>query len=106
KGQILGYGCSVGCIVLYRFRQDGAMGFLLVLLWCWTVAGDALRHNSRFGVFNSRLGGRKFPLPALRELAGKGLIHLAVFAAKTAVIGQNGENSRFDGNNREFGRRR
>jgi len=62
------------------------MGLFLVLFWRSAVTGDILRYNSRFGVFNSRLGRRKFPFPLLRELAGKGLICLTVFAAKTAVI--------------------
>jgi len=35
-------------------------------------------------------------------LAGNGLICLAVFGAKTALIGDNRENSRFHGNNREL----
>jgi hypothetical protein len=84
------------------FRQDGAMGLFLVLFWCSAVAGDTLRYNSRFGVFNSRLGPNKFPFSLLRELAGKGLIGLAVFAAKKALMWNNRKNSRFHGNNREF----
>jgi hypothetical protein len=44
--------------------------------------------NSRFAV--------------LREVTGKGLIWLAVFAAKWPSSGQNRRNSRFDGKNREF----
>jgi hypothetical protein len=78
------------------------MGLFLVLFWCCGVAGDALRYNSRYGGFNSRLGPNKFPFSLLRELTGKGLIGLAFFAAKTAVIGQNRESSRFHGNNWEF----
>ncbi len=64
------------------------MGLFLVLFWCSAVTGDILRYNSRFGVFNSRLGRHKFPFPLLRELVGKGLICLTVFAAKTTVIGR------------------
>jgi hypothetical protein len=64
------------------------MGLFLVLFWCSAVARDAPRYNSRFGAFNSRLGPNKFPFSLLRELSGKGLICLAVFAAKTAVIGK------------------
>jgi hypothetical protein len=75
------------------------MGLFLVLLWCAAVV---LGGNSRFGGFNSRLCPNKFAFPPLRELASKGLIWLAVFAAKTAVIGKNLKNSRFHGNNREF----
>src|SRR6266478_8141467 len=68
--------------VLYRFRQDGAMGLFLVLFWCSAIAGDALRYNSRFGGFNSRLSRRKFAFRPLREFAGKSLIYLTVLAAK------------------------
>jgi hypothetical protein len=62
------------------------MGLFLILLWCAAVTGDILRYNSRFEVFNSRLGPNKFPFSPLRELAGKDLICLAVFGAKTALI--------------------
>jgi len=93
-------------LCLIAFGRDGAMGLFLVLFWCSAVTGDILRYNSRFGVFNSRLRRRKFPFPLLRELAGKGLICLTVFAAKTAVIRRKRENSRFHGNNREFCRHR
>jgi hypothetical protein len=44
--------------------------------------------NSRFGL--------------LREFAGKGLIWLVVFTAKRRFGGEIGENSRFDGKNREI----
>src|SRR5215471_2243499 len=71
-----------------EFRWDGAMGLFLVLFWCAAVARAFLR-------FNSRLGPNKFPFSRLRELAGKGLIHLAVFGAKTARFENNRENSRF-----------
>jgi hypothetical protein len=37
------------------------MSFLLIFDWCWAAVGDLLGHNSRLGVFNSRLGRRKFP---------------------------------------------
>jgi hypothetical protein len=43
------------------------------------------RYNSRFGVFNSRLGANKFPYGRQRELAGKRPIYFAVFCAKTAL---------------------
>src|SRR5712671_292774 len=78
------------------------MGLFLVLSWCAAVARDVLRYNSRFGVFNSRFGPNKFPFSLLREFAGNGLICLAVFGAKTALIENNRENSRFHGNNREL----
>jgi hypothetical protein len=78
------------------------MGLFLVLFWCVAVARDVLRHNSGFGVFNTRLGPNKFPFSRLRELPGKGLICLAVFGAKTALFENNRENSRFHGNNRKF----
>src|SRR5713226_2560540 len=79
------------------------MGLFLVLFWCAAVARAVLRYNSRFGVFNSRLGPNKFPFGRRRELAGKSLICLAVFRANTALFGNKRKNSRFHGNNREFG---
>jgi hypothetical protein len=74
--------------VFYGFSTDGVMGLFLVLFWCSAVTGDILRYNSRFDVFNSRLGRRKFPFPLLRELAGKGLIRLAVFVTRTHLLGK------------------
>jgi hypothetical protein len=82
------------------FRRERAMGLFLLLVWC-SAWETYLRCISRFGVFNSRLGGRKFPFPVLRELTGKGLIYPEVSATKTTFIGQNREDSRFYGNNRE-----
>jgi hypothetical protein len=84
------------------FRRDGAMGLFLVLFWCAAVARDILPYNSRFGVFNSRLGPNKFPFPPRRELPGKGLICLTVPGADTALFGNNRKNSRFHGKSREF----
>src|ERR1700720_3111162 len=80
------------------------MGLFLVLFWCSIVAGDILWSNSRFGVFSSRFGEFNSRLVRSRELAGKSLIRLTVFAAKNAVKGENRENSRFQGKNREFAR--
>ena len=80
------------------------MGLFLVLFWCSAMAGDILRYNSRFGVFNSRLSRQKFPFLLLRELAAKSLIYLDVFVVKTALVGNNRKNSRFHGNKREIGR--
>jgi hypothetical protein len=77
------------------------MGLFLLLFWCAAVAGDILRYNSRFGIFNSRLGPNKFPFSRQRELAGKGLMRLCVFAADTALIGNKRKDSRFLGKNRE-----
>jgi len=88
------------------FRRDGAMGLFLVFFWCAAIAPAVLRYSSRFGVFNSRLGPNKFRFPPRRELAGKGLIYLAVFATKTALMGNNRKNSRLHGNNQEFRPRR
>ena len=82
------------------------MGLFLVLFWYSAVAGDALRYNSRFHGFNSRLSRRKFPFPSLRELAGKRLIYPTVFAVKDDGYRRNREDSRFHGNNREFCRHR
>jgi hypothetical protein len=63
----------------------------------------ALRSNSRFNGFNSRLDRCQFPFNAQRELARNGLIWPAVFGAMTALIRQNRKNSRFYGKNREPG---
>jgi len=81
------------------------MGVLLVLLWCAAVARAVLRHNSRnsrLRGFNSRLDRKKFPFGRQRELPGKRLIDFAFRGAETALFEDNGENSRFDGNSREF----
>jgi hypothetical protein len=103
KGQVSGYDrVSWICV----FRRDGVMGLFLVLFWCSVVAGGILRFDSRFGVFNSRLGRRNSRLAPLRESAGKGLIWRVVCAAKTAVTGGNQRNSRFHGNSRKFRRHR
>src|SRR5258705_13697832 len=53
------------------------------------VLGRRARGNSGLGEFDSRLCPNKFSFPPLRESASKGLICLAVFAAKTADIGKN-----------------
>ncbi len=82
------------------------MGLFLVLFWCAAVARGVLRCNSRFGVFNSRLVANKFPFSQRRELVGKRLIWLAAFSAETALFWQEGDNSWFHGNNREFRSRR
>src|SRR6202008_1459056 len=90
KGQDSGYDRPVSWIYVFiAFRQGGAMGLFLILLWCAAVTGPILRYNSRFGVFNSRLGPNKFPFSPLRELADKDLICLAVFGAKTALTWNN-----------------
>jgi hypothetical protein len=60
------------------------MGVLLFLL-CFS----AIVEHSRFGEFNSRLGPNKFPFRPTRELAGKGLIWLAVLGADKALFGNN-----------------
>src|SRR5262245_31932246 len=75
------------------------MGVLLMLWWC---AAAALGANSRFGAFNSRLRGDKFPFGLLREFAGKGLIYPTVFVAIPGFGCVNRKNSRYHGNNREF----
>ena len=55
----------------------------------------AISRYSRFRVFNSRL-------EVLREFAGKSLMCLIAFAAKTAVLWGKVKNSRLNGNNREW----
>jgi hypothetical protein len=71
------------------------MRIFLVLVWCRSVADTVFPDNSRFGGFNSRLGPNKFPFSWLRELAGNGLICLAIFVAKTAKQWGKTRNSRF-----------
>src|SRR6266567_6313996 len=80
------------------FRRSSEMGFFLVLSWCLAVVG----FNSRFGAFNSRLGGREFPFRRSREFARKGLIWLSVCPAEWRLRVANRKSSRFNGNNREF----
>jgi hypothetical protein len=53
--------------------------------------------HSRFGGFNSRLGGQKFPVRPLREFAQKRLIQHAVLAANGRLYREKRRNSRFDG---------
>jgi len=82
------------------------MGLLLVFFW---ALGSVWRSGARNGFpvipgsadlipdwagANSRFG-------VIRELAGKELNYLVIFAAKRRFIGNSGENSRYDGNNRE-----
>src|SRR5690348_13499878 len=81
--------------------------FFLVLFWCSAVVArcggpNILGDNSRFGVFNSRLGRGELPVRTLREFAGKGLIYPTILAARRQRSGQNRQNSRFFGKNREF----
>src|ERR1700746_952007 len=66
------------------------MYILLILLWCTALVRrysgpNIFQDNSRVGRFDSRLSGRKFPVRAPREFAGKHLICLA-FARQTPVI--------------------
>jgi hypothetical protein len=78
------------------------MGLLLVLFCCTAVARAVLYDNSRFGAFNSRLGGRKFPFSRQRELVDKGLIYFTLLGTETALFAYDRENSRFYGNNWEL----
>jgi hypothetical protein len=69
------------------------MCLLLILFWCSAVVRRCggpkiLADNSWFGEFNSLLGRREFPFAVLREFARKGLIYLAVFAARRRVLGK------------------
>src|SRR6267378_3120071 len=75
-----GFGVGSCSLHLYSitFRRSRAMVLFLVLYWCAAVARAVLRYDSRFGLFNSRLGPHKFPFSRQRELAGKGLIYLVV----------------------------
>jgi hypothetical protein len=49
------------------------MSLFLVFFWCAAVAGGILRFNSRFGVFNSRLGWRQFPFSPATGIGLQGL---------------------------------
>src|SRR5215471_2660057 len=80
------------------------MGLFLALFWCASVARTVHRHNSRFGVFNSRLGANKFPFSGQREFEAKRLIRPGFSVAKTALFERNRKNSRFHENNREYRR--
>jgi hypothetical protein len=80
------------------------MGLFLLLLCCAAAALGVRRRNSRnsrFGVFNSRLGAKKFPFSRPRELVGKRLISLAVFGTQSALLDENTKKSRFYGNKPE-----
>src|SRR6266567_8606599 len=77
------------------------MCLLRVLLWFSAIIPD----NSRFGRFNSRLGRANSRFGPLREFTGKCLSRLAFFAAKRQFSGQDRENSRLNGNNRDLVRR-
>ena len=83
------------------------MGLFLIVNWYRAGVGrcggrNILGDNSRFGVFNSRLGGRKFPIMLPRELVRKGMIRLTVFVAPTMVLGSNRKNSLYSGKNRDL----
>ena len=81
------------------------MGLFMVMFWCAILARGILRCNSRssrFGVFNSRLGTKKFPFCRQGELASKGLICVAVCGIETALFENNRVNSRLYGNIREL----
>src|SRR5882672_5770145 len=70
------------------------MGLFLIVNWRRAAVGrcrgrNILGDNSRFGLFNSRLGRRKFPVMLPRELVRKGMIRLTVFVAPAMVLGSN-----------------
>jgi hypothetical protein len=79
------------------------MSLFVVLFWCAILALDVLFRNSRLGVFNSRLGAKKFPFSRQRELARMQLICLALLAARGRVWRGNRRISRHNGKNREWG---
>src|SRR5689334_11735037 len=58
------------------------MGLFVVLFWCVADPSAVFQHNSRFGVFNSRLGANKFPFSWQREFARKALSRLVVFVTR------------------------
>jgi hypothetical protein len=84
------------------------MGLFLVLLCCSAVVGGCgglgiFPDNTRFGEFNSRLGGANPRFALLREFADKALIRLPVFALKPWLSVEDRRTSRLWGENREFG---
>jgi hypothetical protein len=70
---------------------DGAERLSLAKFWPEPSYFDPnlLGDNSRFGEFNSRLARANSRFAVLRELAGKALICLTVFAAKRGLRGSN-----------------
>jgi hypothetical protein len=78
------------------------MGLFRVLFLCAAIPRTLLHYNSRFDLFNSRLGANKFPFSWLRELAGKRLTYFDFRSAETVLFAEDRENSRFHGNNREL----
>ena len=58
------------------------MSLFVVLFWCVAGASAVFRPDSRFGVFNSRLGGNKFPFSRQREFAREALSRLVVFVTR------------------------
>jgi hypothetical protein len=78
------------------------MSFFLVLFWYSAVVYDAGARTvfaviPRFGEFNSRLGGCKFPVRFTTGIRGLRLDLLHRFCSQTTVGGENQLNSRFDG---------
>ena len=74
----------------------------LLLFWCSGVVRDILGYNSRFGVFNSRLGQTNSLFGLLREFARKGLIWAIAFAAIARLRGKIQKIPGFDGKYWEF----
>jgi len=72
------------------------MSFFLILLL--SIFPD----NSRFGVFNSRIGGENSRFGRQQKFARNGLIWLTIFATKAWFQGKVSEFSRFIGKSREF----
>ena len=72
------------------------MSFFLILLL--SIFPD----NSRFGVFNSRIGGENSRFGRQQKFARNGLIWLTIFATKAWSQGKISEFSRFIGKSREF----
>jgi len=88
------------------FGRGAGMGLFLVLLCCSAVVGGCgglgiFPDNSRFGEFNSRLGGANSRFALLREFASKALIRLTVFADNRGCSWRIDEIPGCDGKNRE-----
>jgi hypothetical protein len=70
--------------------MGGEMCFFLVLFWYSGVVDDSEAHTvfaviPRFGEFNSRLGGREFPVRFTTGIRGQGLDLLDRFCKQTTV---------------------
>ena len=81
------------------------MGVFLVLLWCSAVvergiAGNS--RNSRFGGFNSRLGGQKFPIRHATGIDPQAFDLACLSHDRRPAAAEKSTNSRHNGKNPEW----